>query len=93
MSKSSAIQAPKDEKDCLNIPEVKSFLNLWIFGILLMPNWLNTYPEVPDTSIKTLASGFRCFATFKYVYIYNYSINKHCLLHKGNEGNVLVVVV
>ena len=30
------IQAPTNEKDSLNIQEVKNFVNLWLFTILLM---------------------------------------------------------
>ena len=31
-------QAPANEKDCLNIPEDKNFLNLWLLAISLMLN-------------------------------------------------------
>ena len=49
-------KAPTNEKDSLNIQEVKSFLNLELLAISLMRNSLfNPFPEVPGTSVKTLA--------------------------------------
>ena len=38
LSQSSVIQAPANEKDSLNIQEVKTFLNLRLFPILGMLN-------------------------------------------------------
>ena len=38
LSKSLIIQTPTKEKDSLDIHDVCSFLNLWLFGILWMLN-------------------------------------------------------
>ena len=54
--KPSMIKPPINEKDSLSIQEVKSFLILLLFAILLMLNLLfNPYSAVPDAFIKTLA--------------------------------------
>ena len=40
MAKASMIEAPKNQKDSLNIQEVKNLLNLCLFAILLILNCL-----------------------------------------------------
>ena len=40
-------QAPKNEKDSLNIQEVKFLLSKWLFGILLMLNCLTPTQQYP----------------------------------------------
>ena len=79
MSKPSMIQAPENDKDSLNIQEVKSQGSC---GFVVVRNIIDTklfnpHSAVPDTSIKTLAYGFRCFATINFLKIKRIENPKH----------------